>query len=175
MNLISGSRSESFSSLLPGDEILSAEGRDLAGMSRVEAWWWIKEISHIINDKTALHFYFYKKRHLMRRLPEGPLNLVVRRRRKKEEEEKPPEWRDRLLIKTRTTHLIFPLISQKKTVNRSDETENFSCWRLSRDLEEGGGIKEFLFLSSSDGSNCSEEEEKEKNWFFLSPLLPPRW
>ncbi len=45
----------------------------------------------------------------MRRLPEGPLNLVVRRRRKKEEEEEtPPEWRDRLLIKNRTTHLIFP-------------------------------------------------------------------
>ena len=39
MNVILGSRSESFSSLLAGDEILSAEGRDLAGMSRVEAWY----------------------------------------------------------------------------------------------------------------------------------------
>ena len=95
----------------------------------------------------------------MRRLPEGPVNLVVRRRRKKEEEEEtPPEWRDRLLIKTRTTHFIFPLISKKNRESKWRDGKLFLLTFVSGPWRRRG-IKEFLFLSSSDGSNCSEEEK----------------
>ena len=38
-------------------------------------------------------------------------------------------------------------------------------------LKRGGGIKEFLFLSSSDGSNCYEEEKEKRIGFSFSLLL----